>query len=129
MKTVTKLLRPTIRLGILSAAVLAAAPLLSLTPQASAQFRVNQDGRALDANNRVGSNGNNPTNPNNTVVSGNDIVTGNVTAGKQFRGRVPYTNARDFRGPSAGVGIDDFIRQSSSSDPSPMGAPYRVETF
>ena len=124
MKRMSKLFR----IGVLSAAV-AAVPVLTFSSAALAQYRVNQDGRALDANNQIGSNGNNPSNTNN-AVNGNDIVTGNVTGGKQFRGNVPYHNAREFRGSApGGTNLDNFIRQSSSADPNDSGSSYKVQTF
>src|SRR5437667_6598995 len=87
----------TLNRSILAAAVAAT---LGLSTLASAQYRVNP-GHTNDANNRVGSGGNNPYDSDQRVgnqVSGNDIVTGNVTGGKQFRGQVPYTDPRAFRG-------------------------------
>lgn len=118
-----------IKARILIAAV-AAVPLFGLVSTSGAQYRLPQDGRALDANNRVGSNGTNPNDSaNRAPVSGNDIVTGNVTGGKQFRGNVPYRNANEFRGNTSGGAIDDFIKQSSSADPNGPGSSYRVQTF
>src|SRR5438128_2642108 len=72
---------PLFRTRILSAAV-AAIPLLGWSAFAAAQYRVGDDGRALDANNRVGSNGHNPSDSNLRTpdqATGNDLVTGNVT--------------------------------------------------
>src|SRR5829696_3166327 len=94
-----------------AAAAAAALPILSSV--ASAQYRVNTSGQALDANNRIGSGGRNESNPSARpgVVTGNDIVTGNVTGGKQFRGRLDYTDPGAFRGPTAGRGSDNFIRE------------------
>src|SRR3954470_8353625 len=83
---------------ILAAAVGAVSLCVSLI--ATAQYRV-ETGHANDVNNRVGSSGLNGGGSNRgqfNGVTGNDIVTGNVTAGKQFRGNVPYTDARAFRG-------------------------------
>src|SRR5205823_9840493 len=116
-----------IRVGILSVAV-AAVPVLGLSSGAFAQYRLNYDGRALDANNKVGGNGNNPEQPQNQV-SGNDIVTGNVSGGKGFRGAVPYRNARDFRGNVQNGRIDDFIKNSQSADPNDPGSSFKVQTF
>ena len=65
---------------LLAAATAAAQTLLSAT-LASAQLPSNQDGRAMDANNRVGSGGMNaPTGQ--IGVTPNQIVYGNVTGGK-----------------------------------------------
>src|SRR5688572_30847643 len=104
------------RRWILTAAAAAALPLLALTPVTSAQNRINTAGRALDANNRVGSGGQNPNDSGSRApvgVSGNEVVTGQVTAGRQFRGHVPYTEPGGFRGNTAGVNMDNFLRQSS----------------
>lgn len=107
---------------ILAAAV-AAVPLLAIAAPASAQYQSNNDGRARDANNRVGSGGSNGdarrSGPN---VTGNQIVNGNVTGGRAFRGAVPYSgDARGFRGPTVGGASDRFIRDSA-------GVPERGQT-
>lgn len=109
-----------IKNSLLIAAV-AAVPLF-INQQAGAQYRVNADGHALDASNRIGSGGVNPHDSSKRVgdtVAGNDIVTGNVTGGKQFRGRVPYTEQRAFRNgnSSNGIDMDNFIRSSAGSGP------------
>lgn len=105
------------RRWVMTAAVAAAAvPLLAFSSVSSAQQRINTNGRALDANNRVGSGGYNPGDagaraPQNAV--GNAIVTGNVTAGRHFRGAVDYTDPGAFRAPTAGINMDNFLRQAS----------------
>ncbi len=109
-----------IKTSVLSAAV-AAVPFL-LTSSAQAQQRIAADGHALDASNRLGSGGNNPDDSTKRVAApliGNDVVTGNVSGGKQFRGQVPYTDPRAFRGAngSDGVTSDNFIRSSSAAGP------------
>ncbi len=96
-----------------AACVMVTASLLLSASVAQAQFRVGNDGRALDANNRIGSNGYNDAPRRQLAPSGNDIVTGNVTGGKQFRGRVDYTDPGAFRGRTAGVQTDNFVRSSS----------------
>jgi tetratricopeptide (TPR) repeat protein len=80
-----------------------------------AQQRVGSDGRALDANNRIGSGGLNQPGVQNPYGgnAGNLIVTGNVTGGREFRGIVPYSDPFAFRGNVAGLQTDQFIRQSS----------------
>src|SRR5439155_15855162 len=124
-----KAMKKFVQLGVLSAAV-AALPVLVFTSDASGQYRVNQDGRALDANPRIGSGGNNPETGVQNNINGNDIVTGNVSNGKGFRGNVPYRSARDFRGNAPGIGIDDFIKNSASAaDADTLGSPYRVVPF
>src|SRR5689334_19408617 len=88
------------------AALLVAAGLVSvaLANPASAQYR-QDNGRALDANPRAGSGGQNdggsPAGRNNPLVTGNQIITGNVTAGRQFRGPVGYSDPSEFRGPTS----------------------------
>lgn len=99
----------------LSLAVVAALPAVVLPGVAQGQFRAtNQDGRALDANNRVGSGG---YNERRDIVqpSGNQVVTGNVTAGREFRGPVPYSDPNVFAGPSGTDITDRFIRGSSGA--------------
>src|SRR4051812_32225410 len=101
--------------------ILAAAVGATLTGSAAtAQYRVGNDGRAHDANNRIGSGGINQSGmgpPVNPYQIGNEIVTGQVTGGRQFRGFVPYSDPNVFHGITAGGLSDSFIRQSS-------GAPY-----
>jgi len=116
-----------LKIGCLWAAV-AAVPVLGFVSSASAQYRLGYDGKANEANNRVGSGGNNPSKEG-QAVNGNDIVTGNVTGGIEFRGHTNIRNPREFRGPSPGGMIDDFIKGSSSVDPNAPGSSYRVETF
>lgn len=103
---------------VVAAGVLASAGLPS---SASAQYRSNNDGRALDANQRVGSDGRNDGpagaggyNRNGPMVTGNQIITGNVTAGREFRGPVPYGDPSNFRGVTSGsFGNDRFVRDSA----------------
>jgi hypothetical protein len=71
-------------------------------------------GNALDANNRVGSGGLN-SGPNSFTQNrfNNAIVTGNVTAGREFRGSIPYGPSRAFRGNLAGGNVDRFVAGSA----------------
>jgi hypothetical protein len=85
---------------------LAAAP-------ASGQYALG-DGRALDANQRVGSGG---ANRRQSPISAdialrNAVVTGNVAGGRHFRGDVGYEGVFDFRGESAEDTLFDFRRNS-----------------
>src|SRR3954470_15003616 len=100
---------------ILAAAV--GAMSFAVSSVAMAQYRINT-GNVLDANPRAGSGGLNQGTDSriNTRATGNDIVTGNVTGGKEFRGRLDYGSARDFRG-NISRPSDTFIRGSS-------GTPY-----
>jgi tetratricopeptide (TPR) repeat protein len=98
---------------VLAAAVVGVG-LGGMPSSAQGQQRVGGDGRALDANNRVGSGGiNEPGYGGPPGVTGNQIVTGNVTGGQQFRGAVPYTDPFAFRGQTAGIQSDRFIRDSA----------------
>ncbi|HEV8605717.1 MAG TPA: tetratricopeptide repeat protein [Tepidisphaeraceae bacterium] len=103
----------------------AATAVLLVSPLALAQQRVGNDGRALDANNRIDSGGYNSGGiPGNLVVNGNNIVTGNVTGGREFRGNVPYTDQREFRGNVGGQDFDRFIARSAGAP-----EPYSTQTF
>lgn len=100
--------------------VLAAAVSVTLAGSALAQYRVGNDGRALDANNRIGSGGANTGGVSNSGANaygglGNNIIYGNVTRGLEFRGDVPYGDPRAFRGTTAGGLSDRFIRSSSGA--------------
>src|SRR4051794_32346178 len=98
----------------------AAAGMISaaISSSALAQYRVDT-GHVNDANNRIGGGGLNGGGDGRigrtpySGVTGNDIVTGNVTAGKEFRGNVPYTDPRAFRGNLASNPSDRFVRGSS----------------
>ena len=115
----------TINSAILAAAITAVPMLLSHS--VSAQNRVDT-GNVLDANNRVGSGGANASDAYKRVgtpLNGNDVVTGNVTGGKEFRGQVPYTDPRAFRGQNSSSGLtsDNFIRSSAGPDTRVTDAP------
>lgn len=102
------------RLLILAAAVGAISVPLA---KAGAQVRVQQDGRAQDANARVGSGGFNDSIGQSTanMVTPNDIVYGNVTGNRGFRGPLAERDPRAFTGPIGGRLDDAFIRQSSAA--------------
>ena len=109
----------TVRSRLLLAAAVAALPLLA-AGRAFAQLPAGQDGRAADANPRVGSGGFNTTqNPPNYIIdriqNGNRIITGNVTGFDHFRGQRPYTDPREFRGNVGTQTSDDFIRRSAGA--------------
>ncbi|HMB94578.1 MAG TPA: hypothetical protein VKK61_00925 [Tepidisphaeraceae bacterium] len=101
--------------------ILAAAATMALSGSAMAQYRIGGDGRALDANNRIGSGGVNDSTPSGPQTPygtlGNDIVTGNVTGGRGFRGFVPYAASTAFHERLPGELTDQFISGSS-------GTPY-----
>ena len=83
-----------------------------------AQYRVGDDGAALDANNRIGSGGYNTRRLAPVAPTADQIVTGNVTGGKAFRGRVYSGDQTAFRGSLGTDTSDKFTRDSS-------GAPTR----
>lgn len=76
---------------------------------AVAQYQTdNNTGRALDANNRMGSGGTNEARPQSGVTP-NDIVWGTVTGGRQFRG--PHTaQPQEFRGGGTAGPSDNIVR-------------------
>jgi hypothetical protein len=85
---------------------------------AVAQFRVGDDGSALDANNRLGSGGFNTRRLAPVNVTADQIVTGNVTGGRAFRGTLQTGDQSQFRGTLGTDTSDRFIRDSA-------GAPRR----
>ncbi len=80
---------------------------------AAAQYQVDRSG-ANDANNRIGSGGRNVVReqPKPWQLS-NDTVYGNVTGGKQFRGAAQSRDPFAFRGATANVTTDNFVRDSA----------------
>jgi tetratricopeptide (TPR) repeat protein len=84
---------------------------------ARAQVQVQQQGRAQDANMRVGSGGVNDSVGRGTAnyVSSNDIVYNNVTGNRGFRGPLAERDPQAFTGPIGGRLSDAFIRQSSAA--------------
>ena len=98
--------------------ILAAVASVALPAVALGQGQIDA-GRSNDASNRVGSGGRNdafvqPNRYSNSVINnGNQIVTGNVTMGRGFRDGVGYTNPYALRVPTAGLGSDNFIKNSA----------------
>jgi tetratricopeptide (TPR) repeat protein len=92
---------------------------------AAAQYRVGEDGRLLDASNRLGSGGYNSgvITGASVYANGNRLITGNVTGAKEFRGNVDYKDPREFAGTVAGEDFDRFIRRSSG-----IPQPYQAQT-
>ena len=101
--------------------VLAVAAVLAggLAAPADAQYRVQQNGTALDANNRLGSGGSNGAAGQNINdryrVNGNSVVTGNVTGGAGFRGPVGYSAPGQFNDFTAGRSFDNFGADSAGT--------------
>src|SRR5437868_10416704 len=95
---------------ILSTAIGAMLGTAMLSASAFGQARVN-NGNALDANNRIGSGGFNQGAGDRyrgpyAGYTANDVINANVTAGKTFRGPVPYRDPGAFTGPNAGNEVD-----------------------
>ena len=85
------------------------------TSTVNAQYRI-ENGRALDANKRIGDDGRNDLSSNyrsEVRATPNQIVTGNVAGLYGFRGNVGYREATEFRGSIASQQSDLFIRRSS----------------
>jgi len=77
------------------------------------QYQINQDGRLLDANNRIGSGGvNGPGDKSSLTITGNDILYGNVTGGWEFRGRTSVRDTFEFRGRMGSASYDRFVRNT-----------------
>ncbi|HEX8521978.1 MAG TPA: hypothetical protein VF669_06955 [Tepidisphaeraceae bacterium] len=107
-------------LALLLKAAAAAVPVLIIGTTASAQYRVQQnEGRALDSNNRMGSGGYNSGRDLPPPVGGNDIVTGNVTGLRYFHGRVDYTDPGAFRGSVPSGRNIDTINRTAGNVPTP----------
>src|SRR3954470_7249640 len=100
------------RSNLLLAAALSALPMLGFAAAAHAQYRVGDDGRANDANNRLGSGGYNQARDASQrpySSNGNQIVTGNSTGLSYFHGNVGYTDPNELRSASASAASDHFL--------------------
>lgn len=116
MKAVTdvEVLMRVKKAGMLIRAVCAVAMVAGLGGVASGQMRVGDDGRAADANTRVGSGGYNAQRPSNLqLVSPNDIALGNVTGGREFRGSITRDPSQPFGGRS-NLPTDTFFRRANA---------------
>lgn len=82
-------------------------------------------GRALDANNRLGSGGINEGGGAGPGPTAEDIIYGNVTSGRQFRGRLNSTDPREFRG-QINRPSDNLVRDSGPSAYSSASAADRL---
>ena len=95
-------------------AVLAGMPLAIGSLSVQAQQQQPQTGRALDANNRIGSGGTNTYRPPPSAgVYGNNLVNGTLGEGKQFHGSTGSVDATSFRGFTPGTSTDNFVRDSA----------------
>jgi hypothetical protein len=87
----------------------------ALVPSAWGQYQIHQDGRLLDANNRIGSGGiNGPADRQRLSITGNDIRSGNVTGGWEFRGHIAAPDRFQFRGRLGSESFDRFVRNTVS---------------
>src|SRR5438034_2038696 len=95
-----------------------AVPFMIVT-SAFGQMRSGNDGHALDANNRIGSNGINHPNQGGYVPnSTNDIVYGNVSGLNYFHGRLDTTDPTAFRG-GIQTNKSDFLARTAGPTPTP----------
>ncbi len=92
---------------------------LTLAPAGLAQQQVGSNGRALDANQQVGSGGVNRLENQVDYQARNNLITGNVAGGFEFRDSVGYTTPGGFRD---GLGSDDLFRFRAQSLPSSTAA-------
>jgi len=117
------------------AAAIAGPAVALLGSAAQAQYAVtNNQGNALDSNNRVGSNGKHenlvPNNRGSVGVTSNQIFYGNVTNFKEFRGPTGSFDAREFHGNTATSTSDTFIRRSAGGfDTGTLAQQYETKPF
>lgn len=104
------------------ATVIGLGALLASGSWAIAQQRAGSDGRALDANQQVGSAGVNPADGRLDFSRQNDIITGNVGGGRGFQDDVGYGAVGEFQDSLGSDSLFDFRAQSLSSSPSYLNA-------
>lgn len=91
---------------------------------ASAQIAVDQGGgRALDANNQVGSGGSNRIENQVDYAARNDLITGNVAGGFGFQGDIDYVAPGAFQGELGSSDLFDFRAESLGSSPLVVNLP------
>jgi hypothetical protein len=105
---------------------IAVAEALAIAAPLAAQIAA-QDGRAMDANNRVGNGGFNQSRLPNQNVTPNQIIYGNVTGGRAFTGPIHERDSGAFLGQLPGSSTDRFIRTSSSA-PLPYQPQFDLST-
>jgi len=81
---------------------------------AVAQYPVQQDGHALDANPGIGQFGRNVGQPQSPLNAPNLMVTGNVTGGRSFRGFSPIRDVSAFGVNLPSAGLSFFQRETVS---------------
>ncbi len=99
--------------GILTAVALAAVMTIGLTAQA--QTRAGSNGRALDANQQIGSGGFNPDDGRLDFSRRNDVITGNVGAARGFQDTIDYRAVGEFGDVLGSDSLFDFRAQSLPS--------------
>lgn len=88
--------------------------LAGLSASVWGQQYMSQEGRMLDANNRIGSFGLNASVPTNTLAPRiNNYITGNVTGGARFQGLVPYSSPYEINTSMGSSTLSDFRRDST----------------
>jgi tetratricopeptide (TPR) repeat protein len=86
---------------------------LALPNLCYAQWPVNQQGHALDANPRIGSMGINPNaNLDALIPRINLYITGNISGGRSFQGPIPYKDINEFRSNLGSSLLGNFRRDS-----------------
>ncbi len=95
---------------------------LVAAPSALAQNRVGSDGRALDANQQVGSAGVNPADGRLDFSQRNNIITGNVGGGRGFQDTIDYGAVGEFQDNLGSDNLFNFRSGSLSSSPSYLNA-------
>jgi hypothetical protein len=103
-------------------ALMGMAALLAAGSMAWGQQRVGNDGRALDANQQVGSAGYNRVEGRLDYSRGNNIVTGNVGGGRGFQDTVGYRAVGEFDGQLGTDELFGFRASSLSSNPGYLNA-------
>ena len=96
--------------------------LLTAGMTAQAQTRAGSDGRALDANQQVGSGGYNPEDGRLDFSRRNDVITGNVGGGRAFQDTVGYGAVGEFRDNLGSDTLFNFRANSLSSSTSYLNA-------
>jgi len=100
----------------------------------TAQLGRVEDGRAGDANLRVGSGGRNLPRRAPLRGYGNEIISGNITRGRHFRSDSPISATTDFGAQLPSAALDNFRRDSigyddiQSGQPSYLPRPYYSRT-
>ena len=105
--------------------------LTTVVASVTGQTLPTQDGRALDANFRLGGAGYNSIRSVNrsALLNGNLYITGQVSGGFSFRGRVPYRAGNELRLTLPSETVDDFVRDSIGLEQVLSGRTYRPQPY